>query len=162
MTTPGSRANVSTIAWISRARALGAALAVFTLGACARVQSATSSGVGDTAASPDLRPAIRFDNEASVYVDLYLVADQRQWRLGRVMPGGRGTFRLPEADLARTSGFVRLAVLANASTSLDVARDPRALLTIAQPVTSLVSQGWAYSLTQSSSPQLVSTRVGRR
>lgn len=162
MTTPGSRPNVSTIARTSRAATLSAVLAVFTVAACARVQSTMGSGVGDAAASPDLHPAIRFDNEASVYVDLYLVADQRQWRLGRVMPGGRGRFQLPEADLARTSGFVRLAVLANASTSLDVTRDPKALFTIAQPVTSLVSQGWAYSLTQSSSPQLVSTHIGRR
>lgn len=132
------------------------------LGACARLQSSTGSSVGDMAASPDPRPAIRFDNEASVYVDVYLVADQRQWRLGRVMPGGRATFQLPDADIARTSGFVRLAVLANTSTSLDVTRDPKTLFTIAQPETSLVSQGWSYSLTQSSSPQLMSTRIGRR
>ncbi len=150
MITPGSRTLVSTFAL---AIALSPAL-----GACARVQSAENpvSAPSSAEASVD-RPAIPFDNQAGVYVDVYLIADQHQWRLGRVMPGGRATLQVPSDDLAKISGFVQLAVLANAPVSLQVARDPHAILTIAQPLSVLVTQGWAFAASQSASAQLVST-----
>lgn len=126
-------------------------------GACARVPSTVA---WDETAATTQPAAIRFDNDAEVYVDVYLITDQREWRLGRVEAGGRATLQLPEAALAATRGFVTLAVLADAPPSLAAARDPRAALTIAQPLSELRSQRWMFSRRLGASPQLLGV-VGR-
>jgi hypothetical protein len=69
---------------------------------------------------------------------------------------------LPEDDLAATIGFVRLAVIAGAPVSLNAARDPRAALTIAQPVSQLLQQRWTYSLAQATTPQILGAHAGSR
>lgn len=128
---------------------LAAALAS---GACARVPSTVAWS--ETSATSQTA-AIRFDNDAEVFVDVYLITDQREWRLGRVEAGGRATLQLPEAALTATRGFVSLAVLADAPPSLAAARDPRAALTIAQPLAELRSQRWMFSRRLGASPQLL-------
>jgi hypothetical protein len=91
------------------------------LGACARAPSPATSD--RPAAAPGRPLAVRFDNDAQVHVDVYLVGGQREWPLGRVAPGARATLRIPAASLEETSGFVRLAVLADAPRSMQAARD---------------------------------------
>ena len=150
MTTPRTRAAVS----------LAVALTTLALGACAAGPSHFArDGVP---VSPADAIAIRFDNEAQVYVDVYLVGDQREWPLGRVQPGARATLRIPEAALAGTSGFVQLAVLAGTVRSIQAARDPRATLTIAQPAGMLLSQRWTFSQRQLSAPEILGSHAASR
>ena len=152
MTTPRTRAAVS----------LAAALTTLALGACASHLSPVARE--DVPVSPAEAIAIRFDNEAQVYVDVYLIGDQREWALGRIEPGARATLRIPQAALTTTSGFVQLAVLAGAQRSVQAARDPRATFTIAQPAGMLLSQRWTFSQRQSSAPEIFGSHAapGRR
>ena len=133
MTTPRTRAAVS----------LAATLTTLALGACASHLSPVAREA--VSASPAETVAIRFDNEAQVYVDVYLIGDQREWPLGRIEPGARATLRIPQAALANTSGFVRLAVVAGGATTLSAVRDARARVTMAQPATELAAQRWHFS-----------------
>ena len=149
MTTPRSRSMVSVM--LSLAATLASGLA---LGACA-ARTAPATEVAP-------RPAaltIGFENEAQVQVDVYLVGEERQWRLGRVAPGARTVLRVPEAALREGSGFMRLAALADATLSVDAARDPRATITIAQPVTELLAQRWTFWHPQMASARLLGAQV---
>lgn len=151
MITPATRATVSVLSIVA---ALSAMLA---LGGCAR---GISPARRDAAAiAPPLDVTIHFENEADVSVDVYLVAEQRQWRLGRVAPGARESLRIPDAAFAATSGFVRLAVVAGSPPSLQVARDPRASFTVAQPASELVLQRFSFWQRQLGSPQLLGLRA---
>jgi hypothetical protein len=96
-------------------------------------------------------------------VDVYLVGQTREWRLGRIAPGARTTLWIPESAVSPTSGFVRLAVLAGAPTSVQASRDPRAVFAIAQPGSDLIAQQWKFSQRQSASPELFGSplQVGR-
>jgi hypothetical protein len=119
---------------------------------------------GGTPAATGQGATIDFVNEASSYVDVYLVGEARQWWLGRVAPGARSTLRIRDDVLASTSGYLRLAVLAGASLSLQAARGPRATLTIAQPASSLLDQRWTFRQSQLSAPELFGApgRLGGR
>lgn len=150
MSTPNVRGRVSIV---TLALALSGTV---TLGACRPVASPVTWN-GATVTS-DGRVAIDFENEALTYVDVYLIGEQREWRLGRVGPGVHTKLRVPERELAASSGFVRLAVLANASQSSQVARDPRATFTIAQPVGSLFEQRWLFRQTPLASPEILPRR----
>ena len=132
-----------------------AATLLLAIGACARVQK---SIVQSEAAEPVPRPSIVFDNSANDYVDVYLAAEQRQWRLGRIAPGARATLQVPADEVERTAGFVRLVVLAGAPVSLQAARDPNAVVSIAQPVSDLLRQQWTFAHTPSMSPQVFGSR----
>jgi len=147
MLTPAGRLTVSAIS-------LAAALA---FGACAgRPSPTTWSG---TPARAGQGETIDFVNEATSYVDVYLVGETRQWWLGRVAPGTRTTLRIRDDVLAATSGYLRLAVLSGASLSLQAARDPRATLTIPQPALSLLDQRWTFRQSQLAAPELFGARV---
>jgi hypothetical protein len=87
---------------------------------------------------------LQVDNQATVYVDVYLVADQIQWRLGRIPAGLVASLRVPESALSWTTGFVRLAVIPGSQMSAEAWRDPRAVSAIAQPVSSVLSQRWTF------------------
>ena len=153
MITLSIRAAVSVVSLIV---VLTTTLAV---GGCARGPSPTTSN--GPSATPEPALAIRFDNVAQTYVDVYLVSEQRQWRLGRVEPGARATLRIPEAALTATWEFVRLAVLEGAPLSLQVAREPRATLTIAQPASQLMAQQWTFLQRQVASAQLLGAPADR-
>jgi hypothetical protein len=127
--------------------------------ACARVQP---SAARDEAAAPGPRATLLFDNAANDYVDVYLVAEQRQWRLGRVSPGAKATLQLPADELAVTPGFVRLVVLAGAPISMQAARDPHAVVSIAEPVSEVLHQRWTFSHSQSMAPQIFGSRAPDR
>jgi hypothetical protein len=134
MTTPRIRSLVS----------LAAALTVtLVLGGCASAPSRNTAEEPAPSEKPTL--AIRFDNEAHDYVNVYLVGVQREWLLGRVEPGARAMLRLPDAALAENSGSMWLAVLVGGRTTMQAAREPRAAMTIPQPVTAFLTQRWTFS-----------------
>jgi hypothetical protein len=135
------------------------AFASLTLGACSR--NAPPDTRNGTVTTPEGRFTIRFENEAQTYVDVYLVGDRREWRLGRVEPGARVILRLPEQALAASPGFVQLAVLVNAPFTVQAAHDPRAIITIAQPLSDLLSQQWAFWPKPLTEPQVIGTRTRR-
>lgn len=131
-----------------------AALAA-TLGACAgRATPATENATRPAALS------MSFVNEAQTQVDVYLLSDKREWRLGRVAPGSRTMLRIPEAALTTETGFMRLAVLADARLSVDAAHDPHATLTLAQPMSELLAQRWSFWNPRLESPRLLGAAVG--
>jgi hypothetical protein len=112
------------------------------LGACV---SAPSRPVLDGPISTETRPlTIRFDNLARERVDVYLIGAKREWLLGRVAPGAIETLRLPDDALAE-GWMIRLAVLAGERLTFAAARNPRAVLTIAQPASAILSQQWTFS-----------------
>lgn len=151
MITTGIRAAVSTLSVAS----------TLVLAACAGGPSPATGY--DAVATSEHRVAIRFDNEAQSWVDVYLVGQTREWRLGRVAPGAHTTLWVPESAVSSTSGFVRLAVLAGAPPSAQAARDPRAIFTVAQPSSDLLSQQWKFSQRQSATPEIFGSplEVGR-
>lgn len=116
---------------------------ILVLGGCA---SASSRPAQDRPVSTlaDLL-SIRFDNPSRETVDVYLIGTKREWRLGRVAPGAIATLRLPDEAFAEGSMMVRLAVLAGERVTFEAARDPRAVLTVAQPASTILSQRWTFS-----------------
>lgn len=151
MITPATRSTVS-------AASIAATVTLMLAVGCA---SARPTDGPDGAAMVEHRLGVRFDNTASTYVDVYLIGDQREWRLGRVAPGARAILRIPESALTTTSGFLRLAVLAGSSLSVNAARDPRATFTIAQPAPELFAQRWTFSATQLAAPALLGAPADR-
>ena len=114
-----------------------------TLGACV---SAAAHPVLDRPISTEASLlAIRFDNLSRDAVDVYLIGSKREWMLGRVAPGAVASLPLPEGAFAQGSMKVQLAVLAGAPPTLAAARDPRAVLTIAAPASTYLSQRWTFS-----------------
>ena len=124
----------------------------FALGGCASGSALVTSSAPSI--TPEASVTILFDNATQSYVDVYLIGQQRQWRLGRVEAGVRAALRIPESALT-APGFVRLAVLDGAPLSLEPSRDPRALLTLAQPRSQLTAQRWTFSKFQFASLQIV-------
>ncbi len=144
MSTPSSRTVVSIVSLA----------AMLTIGGCARLSSRSAWNTADN----DVPAVVRFDNDAESPVDVYLVSERSEWRLGRVAPGARVMLRVPEAALAGKPAFLRLVTLADAPLSIDPASDPRATLSVAQPLPELLSQEWRFSLRQPASPQLLGLR----
>jgi hypothetical protein len=129
MTTRRTRTIVSLAAGLSLA-----------LGACVRGQARPAA---DAPLSLEERPlAIRFDNGAREHVHVYLIGEKGEWLLGRVEAGGRRTLTIPEASLAGSVRFVRLAVIAGERPTLQAARNARAMITVAQPASEILSQRW--------------------
>ena len=122
----------------SRARALVSLAATIIL---------TAALGGCATSSPRQAPAsasvhtIRFDNDGRDHVHVYLVGERREWLLGRVEPGARGMLRIPAAAYTEPPGFVRLAVIAGGRVT-QRARDARAELSMAQPISAILSQEW--------------------
>ena len=145
MNTPAFRSMVSV-------SSLTVAMMVTLVAGCARGPAAD----GRRAIAPERAPqaTIRFENEAEVQVDVYLVAEQREWRLGRVAPGAIAQLALPDAALTSERGTVRLAAIAGGPLSLQAARDQRATFTIAQPAAELLGQRFTFSQQQAASARI--------
>jgi len=133
MTTPRTRAVVSLAATLTF---------TLVLGACAGASRSELEGPQPMGAGS---LTVRFENEAREHVHVYLVTDRREWLLGRVEPAAVATLRIPEGSLDGDSRFVRLAVLAGQPVSPRAALDPRATLTVTQPVSALLSQQWMFA-----------------
>jgi hypothetical protein len=106
--------------------------------------------------------ALQFDNQATTYVDVYLVASQIEWRLGRVPAGMRATLRLPESAIDWSQGFVQVAVIPGSQVSAEAWRDPRAVIAIAQPVSEVLAQRWTFRQPAGAGLQLQATRLNGR
>ena len=120
---------------------LAATTVTLALGACFQAASAR-----DGPSPLDDDPfAIRFDNGAREHVHVYMIGDRREWLLGRVEPGAIATLRIPKESLAENAKFVRLAVIAGERITLQAARHPRAMLTIAQPASEVLAHQWTFS-----------------
>ncbi len=89
--------------------------------------------------------SIHFDNLSRQTVDVYLIGIKREWMLGRVAPGGVATLRLPDEAFTGGSMAVRLAVLAGERETFAAARDPRAVFSITEPASAVLSQRWSFS-----------------
>jgi hypothetical protein len=134
MTTSRTCALVSFVAAMIQAMALGA---------CAGAPSHQELEVG--AFRQERLFAIRFDNDGRDYVHVYLVSERREWLLGRVEPGAIAILRIPAAAFDEQPGLMRLAVIAGAGITLRAARDPRAQVTVAQPMSHILSQHWWFA-----------------
>ena len=153
-----TRRHQSMVSKASELSGLGLA-AVFVvplcIGACAGRQYpfaeiARAESAGGTESATALRAMespsdmLQFDNQATVYVDVYLVGGQMQQRLGRVPPGMRAMLKIPPSTIDWTAQFVRVAVIPGSQTSAEAWRDPRATSAIAQPLSELLSQRWTF------------------
>jgi hypothetical protein len=135
MTTPRIRSLVS----------LAAALTLtLSAGGCA----GTASHVPE-APAPAAQPAsaIRFDNDSRDYVDVYLVSERRDWRLGRVAAGAHAMLRIPEEALADDAGRMRLTVLPAQRVTLRPSSDLRTASALARPIADVLAQQWTFSQT---------------
>lgn len=151
MNTPSRRIPVSRRFHITVA--LGAMIAV---AACAPARRPV---VWDAREITDLRPvSVRFDNDATDAVDVYLVSERREWRLGRVVAGGSAKLPIPEEAIVDAAGFVRLAVIEGGPLSARAAIDPRARFSIPQPIGDLPRQRFAFWDRQGREPRLIATR----
>ena len=140
MSTPPTRRHVSLAATL---------VLTLALGACASAPRAATIGAS---AEQDRPLAVRFDNGGRERVYVYLIGQKREWLLGRVEPGATAMLRLPDASLADDPGFVQLAVITGAHVTQQAARDPRARLSIAQPTSAILSQGWRFAMGELTSP----------
>jgi len=165
MTTPGAASRVSAVR-LGRATVVAA---LFGAAACAGrphpvTRAANMERAEGTASTLEFgaRPAtIEFDNEATVHVDVYVVTERYQWRLGRVLPGARVELKVPESAIESTMGMVRLAVIPGSQMSAQAAQDPRAVLAIAQPMSELLSSRWTYRQSATAAMRLQRTAIGR-
>ena len=133
MTTLCRRAFVSLIATIT---------ATLALGGCA---SSPSRPISDAPISTLTGPlTIRFENFAREGVDVYLIGPKRQWLLGKVATGANASLRIPEEAVVE-GWMVQLAVVPSGPLTFAAVRDPRAVLTVAQPATGILSQRWTFS-----------------
>ena len=167
--------NQSVVSVASEVSGIGLAVLFVTalgVGACAgrqhpltQTERAESAERTPQAMTGEPRTAeLQFDNQASVYVDVYLAwsGGQLQWRLGRVAPGFRVALRVPESAIDQISGgFAQLAVIAGSPVSAEVWRDPRAVTAIPQPMSELLSQRWSFRQPAAAPLQLQSTRLRR-
>ena len=151
MNTPTFRSMVS-------APSLAAALVATLVAGCARGPEARQELAPERAP----RATIRFENEAQVPVDVYLVGERREWRLGRVAPGAIEALPVPDAALTSEPAMVSLAVIAGGSLSVQAAKDPRATYTIAQPARELLAQRFTFAQRQVGLTQIIAMPSGRR
>ena len=122
------------------ARALVALLSAFLAGGCA----SSSKRIEGAPFAREMRDGLRFDNNGRDRVDVYLVGEARSWRLGRLEPGQARWLSLPRDIPGSDLGRLQLAVIANAAQTVDPLRDPRAVLTLRQPVAVLTGTRWGF------------------
>ena len=128
------------------------------LGACARGRARPEPS---DLVSTDARPlTIRFDNGAREHVHVYLVGDKGEWLLGRVETGARRTFTIPAAARLASGSLVQLAVIAGERPTMQAARHPRAMITLALPASEIASQRWMLAQGQLASVPVPLGRLG--
>ena len=170
MRTGRNQSLVSVASASSSIRLAALLVAALGVGACAgrrgpATQAEPAGGAASTTSvtDPEARTeTVQFDNQATVWVDVYLVGGQLQWRLGRVPPGFRATLRVPESAIPWTVGFVQLAVIPGSQASVEAWRDPRAIIAPAQPMSEVMSQRWAFRQAAGAALQLQATRLRQR
>lgn len=134
-------------------------VAALGIGACAGRQHPVTPA--DGAAAPRT-VMLHFDNQATVYVDVYLIADELQWRLGRVPPGMRTSLSVPQSAIDRAPGFVQLAVIPGAQITGEARRDPQAILAVGQRLSEVLSRRWTFRQDAGAALQLQATPLAGR
>jgi hypothetical protein len=124
-------------------RAVVALSGALALGACAS-RPRPEVPAADAAVAA-FRPTVVAENGGGDWLDVYLVHERGEWYLGRLAPGAKVALPLPAAFRAYSGGMVRLAVLAGAPRSSQPSRDPRAVLTLPQPVGAVLGQRWTFA-----------------
>ena len=99
------------------------------------------------ASAPNRRAAassatVEFSNQSAQRIDVYIVTETQDRLLGRVEPLTRA--RLPLPDGVPDAGLIRLAVIAGATYTVSASRDPRAVLSLKQPLATLATQVWLF------------------
>lgn len=121
-------------------RALAALLGVLCIGGCA-----SSRHLADgMPVARETRDVLRFDNDGRDRVDVYLVGEVRSWRLARLEPGQARWLSLPNDIPASDLGRLQLAVITDATQTVDPLRDPRAVLSLRQPLGALTGTRWGF------------------
>lgn len=123
-----------------RMRVLAALLTVLALDGCAGRVAPRHPLVGVAA-----RRAVRVDNESRDRIDVYLVAETREWYLGRLAPGATAWLALPTRAEAGRAGMRRLAIIVGAPRSLRPSREAHAVTTLKQPIHVLLAQRWVFA-----------------
>lgn len=126
--------------------------------ACALVVTACA-GRSHAVVAEGPAAALQFDNQATTYVDVYLVAGQTQWRLGRVPAGMRTMLTVPESAIEWPTGLMQLVVIPGSLVSAEAWRDPRAIFAVAQSVSEVLSQRWSFRQPAGAALQLQSFRI---
>lgn len=155
MTTPRTRVIVSAVLSV-----VVSVIVTNVLAACAGGRASLASDDPAALVATAVSPFIAFDNDAREHVQVYLVSEQRQWYLGRVEPGARRTFRVPDDAVLASPQRLQLAVMVGLPITPHVTGDPRAMFTIAQPATSLFSQDWSVAQGQLLSAPIHRARLG--
>jgi hypothetical protein len=116
------------------------------VGCAARSRTAPASPiVAAEAAAAAFRPTVVAENAGGEWLDVYLVHERGEWYLGRVAPGAKVALSLPTNYRAQATGMVRLAVITGTARSIQASRDPRAVLTVPQPVGTVLGQRWTFA-----------------
>ena len=126
-------------------RAAVALLGALALGACASGARTAPQLLAPAAAVAAFRPTVVAENAGGDWLDVYLVHERGEWYLGRLAPGAKMTLPLPAAFRAPPTGMVRLAVLAGVPRSSQPSRDPRAVVSLPQPVGAVLGQRWTFA-----------------
>ena len=161
-----TRQTQSAVSVPSQLRRL-ALVASFSVMACAgrlhpfaQIARAARAETGANAPEAERRATtLEFDNEATAYVDVYLVGAQIQWRLGRVPAGMHATLTVPESAIDWTTEFVRLAVIPGSHVSAEASSDPQAIVAIALPISEVLSQQWSFRQPAGAAVQLQAKRL---
>lgn len=126
--------------------------ACLTISLCGPLALAGCSSAGvrmvEAAPSADTRNTLRFDNQGRDRLDIYLIGETRSWKLGRLEPGQARWFALPGDIPPSDFSRLQLSVIANATATVDPRSDPRAITSLKQPVGTLISRRWGYTLGQ--------------
>jgi hypothetical protein len=124
-------------------RAALALLGALALGGCAR--HAAVDPADGAIALPTARPTVIAENGGGEWLDVYLLHERGELYLGRLAPGARTELPLSVALRGGVVGMVRLAVLPGAARTTQPSRDPRTVVSMAQPVLAVMGQRWTFA-----------------
>jgi len=97
-------------------------------------------------------PTFVFRNMSRDRIAIYLVEDTRESLLGRLDPLQSARLPLPDRVFIGRGEMIRLAIMANGSTSLQPSREVGAIISMRHRGSSLVGQSWAFQAGQLSEP----------
>jgi hypothetical protein len=87
---------------------------------------------------------ITFRNQSRDRIQVYLIGEREDWLLGRLESLESAEFRLPESAFRSTAQSIVLAVIPDWSRNLQPRRDPRATLSLKEPLMVLAGEEWIF------------------
>ena len=88
--------------------------------------------------------SITFRNQSRDRIQVYLIGEKEDWLLGRLESLESAEFRLPESAFRSTAQSIVLAVIPDWSRNLQPRRDPRATLSLKEPLVALAGEEWIF------------------